>query len=327
MASSRSQVVRRGFSLVGVLLVALGTVLLLNTVGILSFSIWWELVDYWPVLLVLVGVKMLLAPRAPLLGIGVASLIVFGAVAAALVTMPENRSDGPVHLTYVEPMGDAEVLRLGMGFAGGSVELSSGSSDESSSPSLLAADFGSRPAEVIRDQSGRVTELYLSAGGPGIDLRTTDDGKAWDIQGSDLNVFNPGLNVGGLVDWHLMISPEVALELEINAGAADLDLNLQNLNVRRVLVGAGATDIRIMLPVDAGRTSVEIAAGAADVEIVVPEGVAARIENEILLSSTQIDSDRFLETYDGLHESLDYPTASNRVDIEIEGFAADVTIS
>ena len=327
MASSRSEAVRRGFSLVGVLLAALGTVLLLNTVGILPFAIWWELVDYWPVLLVLVGVKMLLAPRAPLLGIGVAALIVFGAVAAALVTMPENQSGGPVHVTFVEPMGDAEILRLGMGFAGGSVELSSGSSDESPSLSLLAADFGSRPAEVIRDQSGRVTELYLSAGGPGIDVTITDDGKAWDVQGADLDVFNPGLNVGGLVDWRLMISHEVALELEINAGAADLDLDLQDLNVRRVVVGAGATDIRIMLPVDSGRTSVEIAAGAANVEIVVPEGVAARIENEILMSSTRIDAGRFFRTDDGLHESPDYSTASNRVDIEIEGLAADVTVS
>ena len=40
-------------------------------------------------LLVLVGVKMLLAPRAPLLGIGVVALIVSGVVAAAFVTMPE----------------------------------------------------------------------------------------------------------------------------------------------------------------------------------------------------------------------------------------------
>ena len=326
MASSRSESARRGFSLFGILLVALGTVLLLNTVGILPFRIWRELADYWPVLLVLVGVKVLLAPRAPLLGIGVVALIVSGVVAAAFVTVPEYRNDEPPHVTYVEPLGNTEILRLGMGFAGGTVELTSDSSTASSVPTLIAADFGNRPAEVIRDQSGRVTDIYLSTSGLDVAV-TIDDGKSWDVQGPDLNEFNPGLSVGGFVDWRLMISPDVALELEINAGAADLDLDLQDLNVRKVVVGAGASDIRILLPANAGRTSVEIAAGAADVEIVVPDGVAARIENEIVLSSTHIDSDRFFETFDGFHQSPDYSTASNRVDIEIEGFAADVTIS
>ena len=123
-----------------------------------------------------------------------------------------------------------------------------------------------------------------------------------------------------------MVSPDVSLELEIRAGAADLDLDLSDLNVRRVVVGAGASDIRILLPANAGRTHVEIAAGAMDIEITVPQGVAARIENETFVSSTQIDSERFPETYDS-YQSPDYTTASNRVDIEIEGFAADVTIS
>ena len=326
MTSSSSETVRRGFSLFGVLLVALGIVLLLNTAGLLSYRIWPELVNYWPVLLVLVGVKMLLAPRAPLLGIGVAALIVFGTVTAAVVALPEQPPSEPRHVTYFEPLGDTEVLRLGMGFAGGTVELASHSSESAPQDVLMAADFGNRSAEVIRDQSGGVTEIYLSSSGPSLSI-TIDDVTEWDVQGPEWNASDPGLHVGGLVDWRLMISPEVALELEINAGAADLDLDLHDLNVSRVVVGAGASDVRIFLPESAGKTSVEIAAGVANVEIVVPEGVAARIENEILMSSTRIDAGRFFKTDDGLHESPDYATAGNRVDIEIEGFAADVTVS
>ena len=316
---------RRGFSLFGLLLLALGVVLLLNTTRVLPFGIWRELVNYWPVLLVLVGVKMIVASRAPLVGVGAAALIVVGTVTAAYFSMPQYESDEPVRVTYVEPLDDTEILRLGMGFTGGAVALASDAVGVSSSnPALLAVDFGNWPAEAIRDQSGRVTEIYLSTVGPGIEI-TTDDGYAWDAPGPKTNVVESGISLGGLVDWKVIISPEVELDLEITAGAADLDLDLRERNVRRVVVGTGASDIRILLPADAGRTHVKIAAGAAHVEIVVPEGVAARIENEIFLSSAQIDSERFLETYDG-HQSPDYATASNRVDIEIEGFAADVTI-
>ncbi len=326
MTTSRSETVRRGFSLVGVLLVALGTLLLLNTAGVLPFRIWAELVDYWPVLLVLVGIKMLLGPRAPLLGIGVAALIVFGAVTAAFVTMPESRTDEALHVTYVEPLGETELLRLGMGFGAGSVEVMAGSSDLPGSPTLMAADFGNRPAEVSRHQSGRMTDIYLSTSGLEIDI-TAGDARVRVGSGGESTVVDSGPNLGGFGDWRLMISPEVALELDISAGAADLDLDLRDLNVSKVVVGAGASDVRIFLPANAGKTSIEIAAGAAHVEIVVPEGVAARIDQATLLSSTTFESSRFIETYDGLHETPDYSTARNRVDIEIDGFAADVTVS
>jgi hypothetical protein len=324
MTTTGTGKVRRGFSLLGLLLVALGAVLLLNTTGVLPFGIWLELADYWPVLLVLLGVKLILAPRAPLIGAGVVGLIMVGTVAAATYTLPPNQPDEPLRVTYVEPLADTEVLRLGMGFAGGRVELASASAGSSSS-TMLAADFSGRPARVIRDHSGRFTNIYLSTDGPLVEF-STDDGYAWDAPGPNSQFVKTDIAFGGLVDWRLMVSPEVVLELEIRAGAADLDLDLRDLNVRRLVVGAGASDIRVLLPANAGSTHVEIAAGATDVEITVPRGVAARIENDSFVSSTQIDSARFFDTDDG-HESPDYATARNRVNIEIEGFAADVTIS
>ena len=113
-----------------------------------------------------------------------------------------------------------------------------------------------------------------------------------------------------------MVSPDVALDLDIRAGAADLDLDLTHLNVRRVFVGAGASHVRIRLP-DSGKTLVEIEAGAADIQITVPQGVAARIDNDSFLNSTSIDSGRFPKS-DGEHRSPDYFTAEDRVDIDIE---------
>ena len=325
MSVSGKNKARRGFSLFGLLLIALGAVLLLNTTGVLPFGIWPELVAYWPVLLILVGIKIILAPRAPLICAGVIALILVGTVAAAAFSIPTHESDGPLRVTYVEPLGDTEILHLSMGFAGGSVELTSDSGSSSQYPALFAADFNNRPANVIRDRAGRVAEIYLSTEGPAF-VFSVDDSSSWVVTGSDDEFEAPDVTLGGLVDWEILVSPDVAVELEINAGAADLDLDLQNLNVRRVAVGAGASDIRIMLPANAGRTHVEIAAGATDIEITVPQGVAARIENDTFLSSTQIDSTRFPDK-DDVRLSPDYFTSDNRVNIEIDAFAADVTIS
>jgi hypothetical protein len=325
MSATETPQRRRGFSLFGLLLVALGVVLLLNTTGALPFSIWPELFSYWPVLLVLIGLKIILAPRAPLISAGLIVLAMVGTVTAAYFSIPEHEYDEPGRVTYVEPLADTEILHLGMGFVGGKVELMSDPGGGSSSPRLFAADFNNHPARVIHDRIGRSTRIYLSTDGPVVRF-SNDDGYAQDSPGPDAYEREHGFYLGGLVDWRLMISPDVAVELEINAGAADLDLDLQDLNVRRLIVGSGASDIRILLPATAGQTHVEIASGATDVEIVVPEGVAARIANEIFLSSTQIDSARFPHTDDG-HQSPDYYYAENRVSIEIDAVAADITIS
>ena len=297
---------RPGFSLFGLLLVAFGALLLLTVTGVAGLGVWFELARYWPALLILIGIKLILAPRAPLIGLGAVSLVLVATIVAAWIPLSIERSDDLVHIAYWTPLENTETLELGMGFTSGRVTLRS----DASADRLFAADFNKRPAEVIHDHSGRFSKIYLSTDGFSVEY-SDDDGR-------------DGYTLTGFADWDLMVSPDVALDLEILAGAADLDLDLTNLNVRRVFVGAGASQVRIRLP-DSGRTYVEIEAGAADIEITVPQGVAARIENDSFLNFTSIDSGRFPES-GGEHRSPDYFTAENRVDIEIGAGAASVTV-
>ena len=324
---------RRGFSLGGLLLVALGTLLLLNTTGVVRPGIWFELLfTYWPVLLVLIGLRIILAPRAPLVCAGVVVLILAGTVGAAFLTMSAEQSDDMRRITYSAPLNNTETLQLGMGFAAGKITLSAEPYRSSSRSRLLAADFGGHSPTVIHEQSGRFTEIYLSTEGPVIQFSSGSDsyaissGYANGSLDESVSEHGGGFSLGGMVDWDLRVSSDVAVDIEIRAGAADLYLDLRALDVQRLDIGAAASDIRILLPDNAGQTHVEIAAGAADIEIVVPRGVAARIANDTFLSSTRIDSARFPETGYG-YQSPGYSTAENRVDIEIDGAAVDVTVS
>ena len=311
--ASGTERVRKGFSLFGLLLIALGALLLLNVVGALSLGVWFELAKYWPALLVIVGVKMLLAPRAPLVGLAAVSLILVAAVAAASFTMDSRQpADAPVVASYEAPLGDAETLDLGMGFAGGSVTLRPAPAGGSQ---LLAADFSGAGADVIHDRRGRDSKIYLSTGDWSVD---------WD---GAVNV-NMASDVGGfpgVVDWDLLVSPDVALELEIGAGASDLDLDLRRLNVKRLSIGAAASDVRIILPESAGVTKVEIEAAFADVDIIVPAGVAIRLERESLLNQIDISTSRFPEVPGG-YKSPGYAAAENRVSVNISALASDLTV-
>ncbi len=72
----------------------------------------------------------------------------------------------------------------------------------------------------------------------------------------------------------------------------------------------------IILPAGAGETEVAINGAAANVEIRVPDGVAARITADVTLGDADIDTGRFPRRGGG-YESADYATAENRVDITI----------
>ena len=308
--------VRKGFSLFGLLLIALGILLLLNVVGALPIGVWFEFARYWPLLLVIVGVKMILAPRAPLVGLTAVSLLIVAGAAAASFTMDSRRgldaSGASIAASYEAPLGDAETLELGMGFAGGDVTLRPA---PAGSPRLLAANFGGAGADVIHDRRGRNSKIYLSTGDWSVDL----DG------GVNVNMAGDVQDFPGVADWDLLISPDVALEIEIGAGASDLDLDLRQLNVKRLNIGAAASDIKITLPESAGETEIQIEAAVADVDIIVPAGVAVRIERDSLLSQIDISTSRFPET-DGVYQSPDFYTAKNRALVEIDALASDLDV-
>ncbi len=291
---------RRRFSLTALLLVALGVVLLLNTTGAVRPAIWLDLVRYWPVLLVLLGISMILGRRRPLVCAAVVALILAGTVFVAYMDTVQRENDDLLAFSYSAPVENTERLQLNIEVIGGTVNLTADRDGSETQPRLLSADFNGSPASVVQRRS---------------------DGMTWiDLTTDDLAV------IGGAVRWDLAVSQDVAVSIDIKAGAADIDLDLRDLDVERLDIGAVASDIRVWLPADAGTTRVVISAGAVGIQLIVPDGVAARIITDGVLSSVEIDDDRFPDT-GRMHGSPDYYASENRVSIYAGGVAIDLTVN
>lgn len=302
--------------LLGLALVTLGILLLLTTTGVVSYGIWLELVDYWPVLLVLAGVEIILAQRAMLARAVIIVMTITGVVIAAYLSIPVYDPVEPLHSSYVETLDDNGRLRLSMEYMGGSVELKPARQGTAAPGSVLSADFGSRPAHVIREWSNDDVRILLVSSGPLL-TRSSDDGRT-------RHKSRVGFPVG-LADWNLQVSPDVEVDIEIASGATDLDLDLRDLKVRRLDIEAGTSGIRVQLPRNAGMTHVDIAGVVTDVELVVPQDVAAHIDISAPIRALSIDLHRFVHM-DDVYQSPDYLDAHNRVSIDVEALAADVTV-
>ena len=73
-------------------------------------------------------------------------------------------------------------------------------------------------------------------------------------------------------------------------------------------------------------SDIEISAGAADIEILVPDNVAAHIDIASPLGSTWTDPARFMEIEDDVYRSVNYSESRNRVWVDIEALFANVTV-
>ena len=72
--------------------------------------------------------------------------------------------------------------------------------------------------------------------------------------------------------------------------------------------------------------TVRIEAGAAQVNVQVPEGVAARIRSQVGLGSTRVDEQRFPKTSDGW-ASPGFETAEHRAEIRVQGGLGSFRVS
>ncbi|MGZ9160341.1 MAG: hypothetical protein ACXW4T_04165, partial [Candidatus Limnocylindrales bacterium] len=84
-------------------------------------------------------------------------------------------------------------------------------------------------------------------------------------------------------------------------------------------------ETRVLLPRAAGVTTVKAEAGAASLTLEVPSGVAARIRSRMALGSSSIDETRFPRVGD-IYQSVDYGTAENRVDLDLQGGVGSVRV-
>ena len=127
------------------------------------------------------------------------------------------------------------------------------------------------------------------------------------------------------LEWNFNLNREVPLTLRLETGASQSELDLRDLRVTDLKVSTGASKTDITLPGNAEMTTVKVELGAASLDMVVPDGVTARIRAEQGVAAIEVDTDRFPYS-NGIYESADYSSAQNKVDIMIQAGAGRVAV-
>ncbi|MBM4437765.1 MAG: hypothetical protein FJ029_11150 [Actinobacteria bacterium] len=293
----------RGFGFAG-FLILIGLMALLANLDQLPDGYWDAL---WPVLLIALGADVLISRVHPWLG-SLAGLLVItaGLVAAGFIAV-YGVGLGPLRTERVRvEIGPATTARLELTVAGGDLTLRSGAGPGALVEGTLKTRAGEDALQsTVRDVAGE-RQVALSS--------------------------DPGRRVGFgfgrsfAEEWVLALARDVPADVTVRGGAAGMQLDLRDTQVRSIQVSTGAASAQVWMPAAAGLTQATFEMGAASLVIEIPAGVGARIATQTGVSSVTVDEGRFPKVRDGEHRSTGYETAANKVDITKKAGASSIRV-
>lgn len=283
------------------LLVAIGIVLLLQTLGVLTWDLWATLWKFWPVLLVLVGVSLVLRRASRWLMLVLTVVLLGGSIGVAIAIHGPLVGGGAYSGTFSEPLGSTEKARVEMDFSAGRLLVGA---LPASSDMLVEGQYQGASREVRKTvrRIGSETTVTLSRDWGAV---------TWPRSPKE--------------EWNVRLAVGVPLDMDVDLGASEADLDLTDLKVVEFKLDAGAADIEVTFPRAAGETNAVVKVGATRLELIVPEGVAASITLKSGLSSLDVDESRFPKDGDK-YQSADYSVASNRLTLSVETGVASVKV-
>jgi hypothetical protein len=117
--------------------------------------------------------------------------------------------------------------------------------------------------------------------------------------------------------WILKVTDSLPVTLDVDAGAAQVRLDLENLIVERLVLETGAADVDIALGTRSPRVDCEIDCGAAVIDMVIPAGAGLRVKRESAMSSFSTGSIDLTQKGDYL-ESPDFDTRAVQINLDVE---------
>jgi hypothetical protein len=288
---------QRRVSFVGpMLLIAVGTILLLNVLEVLDWSIWWSILHLWPIFLIAAGLDLLLGRRSvwgPLLAAVLVLAILAGALWLSVSDVAGGR--GLTSEQIHQPLGGAAKAAVAVDPGAGILRI------EALPESAVLVEG------VIHVGEGeRVAQDYAQSGAQATFELRTEGGQPWVPFGS-------GLDARRL--WDLGLSPGATLQVNTSLGLGEAALDLTGLTLSDLQTNMGIGLTRITLP-DEGqyRGRLDGAIGVTTIDI--PEGLGARLHVDTGIAARQLPDD-YREQGDNVYVSPGYETAESRVDLDI----------
>ncbi len=287
----------------GIFLLFLGIVFLLQSLDVLPWALWGSLWHFWPVLLIITGLGFLLGCYNVWLVSVLILALLFACLGIAIWQYEPSSPVGQGTKSYSEPLDSLEQAHIEIDFSVGSLIMSS---LPLSSLNFVEADCkagnGNVDMRVDFRRQGSEGTLYLSKEQVNSPFWNEDDNRC-----------------------QVRLTRNIPLTLNVKSAASNSELDLSQLQVTELRLDMDAGNCKVMMPSSTNTVHAYIKADVANVEVNIPDGVAAKIQVDTDLSAFDINESRFPKQGD-YYISDNFDTAQNRIYLEVESNVGRVQV-
>ena len=122
-------------------------------------------------------------------------------------------------------------------------------------------------------------------------------------------------------DWQLKLNNKIIYDLSVKTGALDTDCNLSGFKVEKLSIESGACNINLVVP--KYNSKIIIDTGVSNIEIAIPKNVGATVNIDSGIAIKDLDN--FIKRND-TYTSHNYDESEFKVDIEIDCGVSNIDI-
>jgi len=295
-----------GQLILGIFVIFLGVLLLGVNFSWWGTSVWIDLFDLWPLILILFGVRLIFGPESLVTIIAIIFSIIFATLYLANFkqvrsrlpfsnSSVENISGKQNFSQYVDGINKIE-MRINLGAAKINVDALSGS------------------GRIYNGNFSGKEELAIQNSVEGSIGKTTFEEK-------------PGFHFGKDKErtLNLEISQNLPLDLEINTGASTLDLDFSKIDLQKLNIDSGATKGKIRFGLIEKKIDAIISTGASDYKLMIPKSFAISVSSDSALTGNNFESVGLIKQ-GKFYKSPNYEQSENQIMIKLSSGASKFEI-
>ncbi|GAH21717.1 unnamed protein product [marine sediment metagenome] len=281
----------------GLSFLLIGTILLANTLEILEWSVWSNIIKLWPLLIVSLGLSLIFRGKS-LSFMG--PLIIFLGIIAG------------VGASYVGISFEGEMVREVKTLSREIViEVEKIPETETALETEVIPEIETVPETEISPE----TEVTLET------KEYLEIEKEADILIYHSPVTKKVISSNIKNNWQLKLNNKIIYDLSIKTGAIDIDCDLSDFKVEKLYIESGASNINlVLLQYD---SNIIIDTGVSNINIAIPKNVGATVNIDSGIAIKDLDD--FIKR-NGAYISNNYNSSEFKVEIEIDCGVSNIDI-
>jgi hypothetical protein len=320
----------------GLTLLLIGLILLANTLGILEWSLWLNVIKLWPLLLISAGLSLIFRERnISFLGPLIIFLAIIIGIGTAYMGISFEKEISPEVKTLSQEI-TREVKESPEMELAPKVEIPSNT--ETAPETEVSPEIESRSNKIektfikLKFNTGKFT---LNESTPLLyecisryRYKEFEPFEKYSTTGNEANILiyhSPTKKnfYNNKNDWQLKLNNQMIYDLSIETGAVNTDCNLSDFKIEKLYIESGVSNINLVIP--QYNSKIIIDTGASNIDIAIPKKVGTIIKIDSGVSIKDLKEEEFIRK-NTTYTSKNYNESQFKTDIEIDCGVSHINI-